>query len=119
MCRLHFARSEGKGDGWRSTRATANRQGTVSTSGAGGPDSQPATGSHPTRLATILCRRGLWTYEDWVHKYARVHRDDCRALARPVRPHQAQWVGPLVSSVRADLAGRDSPSRHGEHEVWG
>lgn len=44
----------------------------------------------------------FWTYENWVHKYARVHVADCshcndgRGTHGADKSHAGQWLGPFA-----------------------
>ena len=51
-----------------------------------------------------------WTYENWVHKYARVHRADCahcndgRGSHGADLSHAGRWLGPYEQFVSASRA---------------
>jgi len=51
-----------------------------------------------------------WTYENWVHKYARVHRADCahcndgHGTHGAVGSHAGRWLGPYESFISASQA---------------
>jgi hypothetical protein len=52
----------------------------------------------------------FWTYENYVHKYARVHRGDCshcndgRGSHNAVGSHAGRWIGPFADFSHASGA---------------
>lgn len=51
-----------------------------------------------------------WTYENWVHNYAKVHRADCTFCRNGEGTHGAtesragKWIGPSVEFANASEA---------------
>lgn len=52
----------------------------------------------------------FWTYENWVHRYARVHKSACshcnggRGTHQTVDSHAGRWLGPIdlyIDAVKA------------------
>jgi hypothetical protein len=60
-----------------------------------------------------------WTYENWIHKYARVHRADCAHCNDGAGSHQAidsragQWLGSFANLREALTSSKYEAERCG------